>query len=68
MKKTNFLVTASAVCFALTGAFITDIHARSAAVLYIAGHTSTDACVPASETVEARCSINNTGGSGEGFS
>jgi hypothetical protein len=61
MQKTKLLVTASAVCFALAGAMLSERQSQSSAILYIAGHTMTDECVQAKATNESYCSILNTG-------
>jgi hypothetical protein len=61
MQKTKLLVTASAVCFALVGATLSERQSQSAAIIYTAGRTTTGECVQASQTMPTSCSILGTG-------
>lgn len=62
MQKTNLLVTASAICFAMVGATLGEHQSQSSALTYYAGRTTTGQCVQAEGPLEEDCSILNITG------
>lgn len=57
MQKTKLFVTASAVCFALAGAALSERQSESsAAIIYAAGYLN-DACLRATDVYPENCSI-----------
>lgn len=59
MQKTKLLVTASAICFAMVGATLSERQSQSSAIIYYAGRTDTGQCVMAEAPLEEGCSILN---------
>ena len=62
MQKTKLFVTASAVCFALAGAALSERQSESSAALLYIGGWYNDACLPATATDPASCSLLGIGG------
>jgi hypothetical protein len=61
MQKTKLFVTASAVCFALACAALSEQKSESSAILYVAGLTDATGCVQSASAPQGNCSILNSG-------